>query len=1522
MKRLFFLLLPAALACASAGVASDPARILRPAQVKTDSCGNEHEDKMLCDGVREPIRWQEAWLSVEGTNAPRWVELVFTSDVPVRTVAIFWGVENGRPAASRKYAIQAWQTNAFTNAFTNIVEVEDNPPSARSVHTFDAVNSRRFRVLQQAGCGSAARPNGMWIAEIELYGSAKPDSEFGTPADLDEARQLRHEVRDRTIGVHRRSRGYWGRSGGIARLLMRSGWRVIQLDYLDERELGLCRAAVICNTRAIPNMHILSEYVRNGGGLMFVHDSCGRGPGSVFPDIWEYRGMAASDRFSLTGAAHAITRGITNEFGTTYGEYAALKAGPKGTALVRDKQGRDVAVAGGHGDGRAIAIGTFPGMSSGTNWNECKSVTPGPGESAVITNAAQWLTTGSKLRDPWKKSFWLADPMPGKTLFENVTDKCGMTYGGYSKSVAMGDANGDGLLEIFATQCKIGSSDPCHNLFYRNDGGWKFAEIGKQAGVHLPHGIGSAFGDVDGDGKMDLFVSWMPEMANASNSSALFLGDGACGFRNATREAGLDNLGKVCVCILSDVDNDGDLDLYVAGFEQENRLYRNRGSGIFDDATKAMGLADLGAAGEKGYGGNMACGMGDLNGDGYADLAAYNRGVLRIFRNNGGRGFADVPEYMGAGRERIAGGSIGLTLGDFDNDGDLDLYVGGRNALLRNDGDFRFTDVTAGSGLDAMERNSHPYGQSFADWNNDGRLDLFFGNGGFDSFAFENNGDGTFNDVSGAIGLDVYGVHGFNFGDLDNDGDLDFYATAWGKHPSALLRNNRDDGNALTIRVRGRKSNPSGVGAKVWVYEEPSGTNEARRLRGYREVCSGGGSLFSGAILDQHVGLGPRGGPYTVETLFPVSGKRVTVSNAVPFRILTLEEPGDTVENELGNGFSDHGVAVPVSCTLSYAVTTNKDGKNVVLAWLNDHRGEYALLEIDPDIGKSAQHPVPNATGSAFGSLLSSGNRFYKHFGNHFYEYDPVTRGFTFWTNTATGGSANLVEDEQGVIWSITSPQSGLVSFDPVTRAFKDYGHLYKQNFVQYPRGLSMDDTGWVYWAVGSALCQVVAFDPKTGTVKPLLTEDERRPGYAQVYQDENGKVYGRSRRSGGWFECHAGMALKIDGKPPMRRYSRTKSRDNMSFTDGRRLAGIDLETRVLVVNGPGPGESRTIPFEYESEGAHVMGVAAAPDGTICGGGSFPMVFFTYNPETGRMINRAILGQWNTLNRQGTRFYVGCYTGGYMLEWDTARPWVEPRRGDTNSNPLFLGENREVMNRPHDLLPLDDGKTIVMSGSPCYGMTGGGLVFWDRETGTKTQVQHTDILPEHTTMSMVALPGGKFLGGTSTRPGSGGIRKAKEAELYIMDTKTRKVEWHAAIFPGAHEYTDMCLGADGLVCGLVGFVEWHPLVLKYGKRFFVFDPALRKVVHEQDTEAGFGPISYQQGPRNLLPGPDGSIYILFLKGIARFDPAASRISLLAESPVPIVAGGDILNGRIYFTSGSRLYSYKIPERSATAGKKQ
>jgi len=861
-------------------------RIWMPAKITVDSCGYEYDSAPLCDGIREPLRWRESWASRETCSEPHWVELVFTSPVPVKAVAIHWNIERGQPKSSQSYAIQVWQNGAFTN----ILEIRDNPPAPRTVHVFGGVTTDRLRVWQPPGGGPATRSNVMWIAEIEVYNYPKKEAEFGKQPDLEQVKLVQAAVRDRTIGIYRRGR-HQGRSGAIEAPLAKQGWRIMELDRLDERELKLCRIVVIAGTRHIPHRDTLLAFLHNGGGVLFVHDACGRSVGSLLPNLWEFTGMGEGE-FLTVDPNHPITYGLPMRFFPTYGDHVCLKAGGAGKVLVRDVEGHDVVVAGRVGEGKAVAIGSFPGLSSGTNWDQFRVVSPGVGELALLTNSIFWLARDTKLKECWKDGLawwpWRRRHTEAKPLFTDVTESCGMTYAGYSKGVAMADVNEDGQLDIFVTVDKVPTADPYHNLLYRNDGNWVFTETASEAGVTEPPGIGCVFGDVNGDGHLDLFVCWIPEMGGQGRGT-LYLGDGKGHFRDVTVAAGLGNIGMTAVCMMADVNNDDHLDLYLVGPESENKLFINRGDGTFEDKTAAFGLAGLGNQGGRGYGNNLATAMADLDNDGFTDLVCFSGGALRVFRNQGGKGFKEVIDYMGPGKAPIAGGPLGLTLGDVDNDGDLDLYIAGVNILLRNEGGMRFANITAGAGLNQLERNMHPYCPIFADWDNDGWLDLFLGSGGFDSFAFRNNGDGTFSDVTATIGLDVFGVHGCNFGDLDGDGDLDFYATSWAKHPFTLLRNNCNNGNALTIRIKGHRTNTSGVGAKVWVYEE-GGTNRQPRLRGYREVRSGGGSMYSGAILEQHIGV-PHGGSYTVEVLFPVSGKRVKVSGVSAPRTLMIEEP-------------------------------------------------------------------------------------------------------------------------------------------------------------------------------------------------------------------------------------------------------------------------------------------------------------------------------------------------------------------------------------------------------------------------------------------------------------------------------------------------------------------------------------------------------------------------------------------------------------------------------------------------------
>jgi len=630
-----------------------------------------------------------------------------------------------------------------------------------------------------------------------------------------------------------------------------------------------------------------------------------------------------------------------------------------------------------------------------------------------------------------------------------------------------------------------------------------------------------------------------------------------------------------------------------------------------------------------------------------------------------------------------------------------------------------------------------------------------------------------------------------------------------------------------------------------------------------------------------------------------------TVQVSMPF--LTLALPGAPAATEdLGNGFLHHGVATPVSNHRGTVATVDGQGRDVVLVWLFDHRGGYALLMIDAETGKSEQIPMPFPPGGdcPYASILSSGNKFYTHFNSHFVEFDPAQRAFTFCQQTAPQMAMGMTEDDDGVIWSVTYPQSGVVSFNPRTREFKDYGHVYQQNWAQYQRYVAADDAGWIYFGIGNTASQIIAFDPRTGQAKPIVPEEERVIGSGYVVRDRNGRVYGHDGADH-WYELYRGEATRIekpqaiDVKPLI---TGSQGLFHTAFPDGKILRACDLVDRVLVVEDPRTGDVRRLSFEYTSEGAHIMGLAAAPDGTICGGTAFPMRFFSYNPATDTWINRECYGQWNTVARQGDRFFVGGYGGGFLLEWDPFREWVPTQEGKEDCNPLFLTQSAPSINRPHELLAHPDGKWIVLAGTPGYGYTGGGLLFWDRETRTPTLIEHTALIPQHSTMSLVALPGGKLLGGTTTAPGTGGEKKATEAELYLLDLATKQIEWHAVVFPGVQEYTDMCLGPKGEA---LGFAD--------RRLFFVFDPVERKVVYQEDTAARFGPTTSQQGPRVFVKSPQGDLYILFVKGIARLDPATYQITLLAESPVPIGPGGDYLNGRIYFASGSHVYSYTLPE---------
>ncbi len=124
---------------------------------------------------------------------------------------------------------------------------------------------------------------------------------------------------------------------------------------------------------------------------------------------------------------------------------------------------------------------------------------------------------------------------------------------------------------------------------------------------------------------------------------------------------------------------------------------------------------------------------------------------------------------------------------------------------------------------------------------------------------------------------------------------------------------------------------------------------------------------------------------------------------------------------------------------------------------------------------------------------MRSSNEIRKHHSRFVAEFDPVKRAFTFFHETKPQMAMGMTEDDHGIIWSVSYPNSGVVSFNPGTRDFKDYGHMYAQNWPQYQRYVAADAAGWIYFGLGNTASQIVAFDPANGKAIPMLAETDRQ---------------------------------------------------------------------------------------------------------------------------------------------------------------------------------------------------------------------------------------------------------------------------------------------------------------------------------------------------------------------------------------------------------------------------------------------
>ena len=442
------------------------------------------------------------------------------------------------------------------------------------------------------------------------------------------------------------------------------------------------------------------------------------------------------------------------------------------------------------------------------------------------------------------------------------------------------------------------------NRLFRNLHNGTFQDVTKKAKVgDRGYGMGVTVGDFDNNGYPDIYLSnYGPNVLLKNNGNGTFT--------NVTKRAGVAGDDCSVGAVWLDYDNDGFLDLYVGNYitfdpkysyyyapdgfpgpmaydGTPDILYHNRGDGTFEDVTKTMNVYNK-------DGRAMGVGADDYDNDGYVDIYVSNDHMVNyLYHNNQGKVFEDRGISTGVAFNQIGEATISMSVAfaDYNNDGLIDLFVSDNVycSLHKNEGNGVFSEMSYKAGIAVACGQFVGWASSFLDYDNDGDLDLFKVNGelkhlyGQEDQLFENQGNGKFLDVSterGAYFQDEHVGRGACFGDYDNDGDIDVYIVNLEEQGSLLRNNKGNQNNWIALNLIGETSNRDGVGARISI---SSGGKKQ-----YAQKVSSSGYLSTNDPR-VHFGLDKNKAVDTIEVIWP-SGKIQKLENIKADQVITIKE--------------------------------------------------------------------------------------------------------------------------------------------------------------------------------------------------------------------------------------------------------------------------------------------------------------------------------------------------------------------------------------------------------------------------------------------------------------------------------------------------------------------------------------------------------------------------------------------------------------------------------------------------------
>jgi tetratricopeptide (TPR) repeat protein len=484
--------------------------------------------------------------------------------------------------------------------------------------------------------------------------------------------------------------------------------------------------------------------------------------------------------------------------------------------------------------------------------------------------------------------------------FVDVAPEAGLNMYDMSGGLIVDDFDNDGLLDIVTSD--FGQCAPMH--FFHNNGNGTFSDRTAQAGLSDQlGGLNLIQADYNNDGCLDILVlrgAWeFPQRKSLLRNNC----DGT--FTDVTAAAGLgDPATDTQTAVWADIDNDGYLDLLVGNENVPSQLFHNNGNGTFTDISHKAGVDHMGYS--------KAVVAADYDNDGYVDFYVSNLdGDHFLYHNNHNGTFSEVALQAGVEKPQQA---FPAWFFDYDNDGWPDLFVSSYyvsvdetlrsylglppNAetlkLYKNLGDGTFRDVTSEVGLD---RVFMPMGSNFGDIDNDGYLDFYLGTGNpaysslLPNVLFHNKDGKYFVDVTASSGTgELHKGHGVAFADIGNNGQEDLLEEVGGavpgdSHAFRLFKNPGNGNDWITLHLIGVKTNRSAIGTRIKVTVQDQGQPK-RSI--YRTVGSGGS--FGASPLQQHIGLGKSAEILDIEIWWLASNTRQHFANVAPNQFLEIKE--------------------------------------------------------------------------------------------------------------------------------------------------------------------------------------------------------------------------------------------------------------------------------------------------------------------------------------------------------------------------------------------------------------------------------------------------------------------------------------------------------------------------------------------------------------------------------------------------------------------------------------------------------